>query len=298
MGKILQLYQGVWRRFHATHLRDRRFDQITAFDEVVYIRLHLKADDYGRAELDLLHNDLFITRASTPKAVPAEVLLASLRTLEDARFVKFYEVPGVGRFVEIIGFIEMQPRGLNGKRVMRCPPPPAEGTDASDIPCYSEKILSDPRGATATEQEQLQTHNEKKTERQRQSSMRLMSGERESPSSPSADVIESIYSRYPKQTNKKQACKSILQAVRRLMAEGTPNPESWLIDKVNAYAAASVGIEKRYLADPKKWFDDARYNDDPEAWQRNGSRSRQQNSESDKSVKPPLLVKTRAASHG
>lgn len=77
-----------------------------------------------------------------------------------------------------------------------------------------------------------------------------------------------IRAAYPKQVKGRNALVAIDAALNRLEARGQPDPQAWLLGRVQAYAEAVAGQPLGFIKDPPGWFDDERYDDDPAAWKR------------------------------
>lgn len=78
------------------------------------------------------------------------------------------------------------------------------------------------------------------------------------------DTAHEIYKAYPKKVGKKDAIDSIIKALKTI-------PTDQLTERVHAYAAAIAKWpkEKRsYVPNPSTWFNQGRWEDDPETWKR------------------------------
>lgn len=75
-----------------------------------------------------------------------------------------------------------------------------------------------------------------------------------------AEDIERIYKAYPR----KVAPASAKAAIRRALSEISPED---LLAKVEQFAVAVDGAEKRYIPHPERWFKRHRWEDDPDEWE-------------------------------
>lgn len=81
---------------------------------------------------------------------------------------------------------------------------------------------------------------------------------------------EAIYRLYPRKVKLQPAVKAIRKAVEEL-ATRQDDPLAWLQERVTAYAASPAGQkpppgESDYRPHPPTWFNQGRYDDDPEEW--------------------------------
>lgn len=84
---------------------------------------------------------------------------------------------------------------------------------------------------------------------------------------------EAIYDLYPRKVGKAAAVKAITSAYARLRASGDPDPVTTLSYKAAAYAASPAGRKppdggNDYRPHPATWFNQARYEDDENEWQK------------------------------
>lgn len=83
----------------------------------------------------------------------------------------------------------------------------------------------------------------------------------------SASVAEEIYSLYPRKVGRPVAIMAIKKALRKVSAE-------FLIDRTKKFAEIRNG-DLSFVPNPATWFNQERFNDDPETWRpRNGSVSK------------------------
>jgi uncharacterized protein YdaU (DUF1376 family) len=84
------------------------------------------------------------------------------------------------------------------------------------------------------------------------------------------DPIEAIYQAYPRKVGKQGALKAIGRAVQRLHASGMPMREAqeFLWKTVSTYAKSPAGNDGTFTPHPATWFNDGRYDDDQNEWQR------------------------------
>ena len=85
-----------------------------------------------------------------------------------------------------------------------------------------------------------------------------------SKTNPLHELAESIYQEYPRKVAKKPGLEAILKAMK------SKSP-AFLKEKVMEFSDATKGQVKRFLPHPATWFNEERFNDDPEEWkQSNG----------------------------
>lgn len=75
---------------------------------------------------------------------------------------------------------------------------------------------------------------------------------------PNGPVME-IYEAYPKRVGKPAAIKAITKALVKIKPED-------LLEKTRAFAAAKTGSDPQFIPHPATWFNQERFNDDPETW--------------------------------
>lgn len=83
-----------------------------------------------------------------------------------------------------------------------------------------------------------------------------------------SDKLEAIYQVYPRKAGKPSALRAIKQALKRHAYED-------LLQKTKAYAEAVAAWPKdsrQYVPYPATWFNDERFNDPVEGWQRGGGK--------------------------
>ncbi len=119
----LDLTRGIYRRIYAGATKGKRINAVSLLAEVLFWRLHLVADDFGRFEADpyLLHCAALPRRRS----ISESDIAGALAELEGENLVVRYEVSGEP-YGLIRDFEEMQPAGKNGRRIQRYPSPPGE----------------------------------------------------------------------------------------------------------------------------------------------------------------------------
>lgn len=87
-------------------------------------------------------------------------------------------------------------------------------------------------------------------------------------------TVDDIYRAYPRHVEPQAAKRQIAKAITAIRKRGTHAPEAWLLERVQAYAAARQRMatldptENDYVPYPQKWFSKGRYDDDPSAWEK------------------------------
>lgn len=213
-----------------------RIDQLDAAGERFFLRLCLRADDYGRYHADprLLRSNLFPLRDDVRSADMTRCLAAC----EKAGLVRCYQTPG-GRYLEIERF-NQRTRAKVSKF-----PPPSDTCPADDGHMRSE---------TETETETNAETDNKPA--------------RAAPE-PVMDRAEldhqcaQIYDAYPRKVGRAGALPKIRAAILKVGFDV-------LLERTRAYAVARAGSEVQYTPHPATWFFQERYADDPSTWTANG----------------------------
>lgn len=86
------------------------------------------------------------------------------------------------------------------------------------------------------------------------------------PSKFSKAECESVYQAYPRKVGKAAAVKAIGKALQVLAKRGTPEPATWLLNRVEVYAGSPAGQQGKYTPHPATWFNQERYDDDDREW--------------------------------
>lgn len=81
-----------------------------------------------------------------------------------------------------------------------------------------------------------------------------------------------LYRMYPKQVGRDAAVKAIGKAFKKLVEEKDrfadgPAILTYLQNRVTAYAEAKEHADKQYIPHPATWFNEGRYDDNPEEWE-------------------------------
>jgi len=73
-------------------------------------------------------------------------------------------------------------------------------------------------------------------------------------------LAESILAAYPRKVARKPALQAITKALKK-------NTVDYLLERTTAYAAAVAGKEQQFIPHPTTWFNQERFNDDPQEWE-------------------------------
>ena len=73
-------------------------------------------------------------------------------------------------------------------------------------------------------------------------------------------AAEEIYQSYPRKIAKANA----LKAIAKVLASG--READWLLERVEAYAAAVAAQDPKFIPHPATWFNGGRFDDDPAEW--------------------------------
>ena len=84
------------------------------------------------------------------------------------------------------------------------------------------------------------------------------------------DQIKSVYQAYPRKVGKAAALKAIRKALATIAKADDPpaDPVAWLTQRVRMFAASPAGEAGRFTPHPSTWFNQGRYDDDPDEWNR------------------------------
>ena len=81
--------------------------------------------------------------------------------------------------------------------------------------------------------------------------------------SPASTQAEEIYAAYPRKVGKPAALRAIQRALKT-------HPAEFLLARTKLFAATYNG-PAHFIPHPATWFNEARFNDDPETWRRPGA---------------------------
>lgn len=225
-------------------IESERITELDAAGERFFLRLCLRADDFGRYHANpvLLRSNLFPLHED----IRSTDIPRWLAACEKAGLVRCFVADGK-RFLEIPKFNQRMRAAVS-----RFPAPASDTpTNGSHMPDMCPSSVSDPPPESEAEAE----------------------GEREADPVPSAvptkaDVAEPIYLAYPRRQGRQAAFKAIHSAMR-------VNPYERLLERTQAYAAAvalwPAPDRERYVPHPATWFNRGSFDDDPATWQRNVS---------------------------
>lgn len=233
-----------------------RIDQLSADGERFFLRLCLRADDFGRYHANplLLKSNLFPLREDIRSADVSRCLAAC----EKAGLVRCYNAAG-GRYLVIEKF-DQRTRALVSKF-----PPPASGCQSDDGHVSDRRPADDRQPRTETEAE-----TDTKSETEAVSSSGALP---ESASGQGGHLIEVIYAAYPRKQGKMDAIKAIAKAMQNGQAAER------LLERTQAYAAAVARWnehDRQFVPHPATWFNRGSFDDDPKTWEREYTNARQQ----------------------
>jgi hypothetical protein len=89
-----------------------------------------------------------------------------------------------------------------------------------------------------------------------------------------ADDAERVYSQYPRKVGKAAALKAIERAIQRVTRSNKCEVETaviFLISRTYAFAQSPAGQRGEFTPHAATWFNQDRFNDNPEEWNRNGN---------------------------
>lgn len=84
--------------------------------------------------------------------------------------------------------------------------------------------------------------------------------------------VEAIYKTYPRKVGKRAALRAIQNSVQRLIGGESGSLMQWrqaeafLASKSSEYANSIAGSRGVFTPHPSTWFNESRYLDDPEEW--------------------------------
>ena len=80
-----------------------------------------------------------------------------------------------------------------------------------------------------------------------------------------ASIAETIYQEYPRKVGKPKALRAIANALKRKSPSGQ-RVELFLLERTKKFAEIRKGQNSGLTPHPSTWFNQERYNDDPETW--------------------------------
>lgn len=80
-------------------------------------------------------------------------------------------------------------------------------------------------------------------------------------------AAEAIYEAYPRHVAKDAALRAACAAIAAIRDRGVPEPGSWLLGRVRAFARSPAGQAGRFTPHPATWLRAARYDDDDREWE-------------------------------
>jgi hypothetical protein len=95
------------------------------------------------------------------------------------------------------------------------------------------------------------------------------------------ESAETIYTEYPRRESKPAAIKAILKALKT-------NSPDFLLERTQAYAAAIGWKDRQFIPHPATWFNNERFNDNPQEWE-------QPNKSANQPTRPPVNTGPRTA---
>lgn len=178
----VDMTRGVYRRLYAGLLTSRKINSVSVEAEHWFVRLLLLVDDYGniRGEWRWL-----AVNVSPVREVSKEQAEQLTLELVRAGLLHLYECQG-DQFIHMVGFVNYQPGGKNGKRVARWPVYPGESGCIQVNPDVSR---CNPVNAGEPGQISISTSISTNTS----ITTKMKTSDRESkPSSSSSDAVDSI----------------------------------------------------------------------------------------------------------
>ena len=114
----IDLSRGLYRRIYSGATKGRRINSVSERAELVFWRLHLVSDDFGRFEAD----PYLISIQALPRRreITESDICLVLFELVEYKLIKIYEVNGE-KYGEILDFSNLQPAPKNGRKVRRFP---------------------------------------------------------------------------------------------------------------------------------------------------------------------------------
>jgi len=95
-------------------------------------------------------------------------------------------------------------------------------------------------------------------------------------------IIDAIYKVYPRHIGKRAAIRAIQNAVQRLIQGETGSPMEWrqaeafLASKSTDFGCSIAGSRGVFTPHPATWFNESRYLDDPEEWNKTTPKEEQE----------------------
>lgn len=237
-------------------------DQLDAAEERFFLRLCLKADDFGRytAHPQLLKSHLFpLTENVRSTDIPRW-----LAACETAGLVRCYEADAKP-FLEIVKFGQRIKENTRSK----FPEPPAKSSQTAD----KSGSVPDGPGQSRTGP----PYSEAEAETNAESKSVYPSAEppatEAEPTLPLVPAVtaESVYDAYPRKVARQDALKAIVKAMKVV------DPDR-LLERTKAFAEATTRWsdgDLQFIPHPATWFNRGSYDDDPTTWERSNPAARE-----------------------
>ncbi len=223
-------------------LESEKIDQLDAYAERFFLRLCLRADDFGRYHANpmLLRSNLYPLRDD----VKPQHVNKWLAECAAAGLLICYTVAGKA-FLEIPKF-EQRMRAAVSKF-----PAPADGcpTDDGQVPV---ECPTDDRPPLSEAEAEADHESETESEPVKPETARALL------------TPADVYAEYPRKVAKQDAIAAITKALKTRSYE-------FLIERTKAYAAAVKlwpAGEEQFVPHPATWYNRGSYDDDPATWER------------------------------
>lgn len=226
-------------------IESERVAQLDPAAERFFLRLCLRADDFGRyhANPALLRSNLF----PLMDAIKTAQISPWLKSCEKAGLVVTYQHDGK-QFLYIPKFNQRMRAAIS-----RFPEPPTNGAHVTGLCQTDDGHMPDKRRPESESESESESEGEGEAKAE---------GESEADGHVTADKI---YALYPRKQGRESAIRAINLAIRRGV-----DPFR-LLERVTAYAAATAKwseSDRQYIPHPTTWFNRGNYDDDPKTWER------------------------------
>lgn len=257
--------RGIYRRIYSNFVNGRRINSVSPEAEALFWRLHAMADDWGNLWGD---PNLIKCHGAPRRSWTFEQVEAMVQELVNVCLVKPYQVDGES-YLNIVGWEDMQPAGKNGKRFKRFPQ--CEDGQERVNPGESKIFLNNPSASSLSQPSHSHSHSQEHTHTQ---SPLPPKGESERVRKEKLPFLESdlrdIYAAYPRHEAPRKAQEAIGRALIRIHGRnGCEDCAAWMLERVKSYAASPAGKAGKFTPMPATWFNQDRFDDDPQTWNRN-----------------------------
>ena len=274
----IDMVRGVYRKVYSGYLTGRRINAVSMEAEAWFWRLHAIADDFGN-----LHGAVGLLRALAAPArnVTEQQVDGWNKALICVGLLREYTAGGE-RFLHIVGFQDFQPANRNGRRIQRYP---REDGGSLGNPGESKGVRGNPGESWESKPSESESESESDTDSHTNTGGVGSDAKASEQNGRPVDyyaaraglsgawplpVIDGIIAEYPAAGRRRpmRTRRAVEAALDALRDRGQQGPDTWLLGRVRDYAKSPLGRAGIYSGSASDWFEQARYDEPPEAWER------------------------------